>query len=306
MPFHSALFEGIGGFLTSSLTGVATEILPSAVSLGKSLLTRELNRVVARTTKTKVKAQIRQTSDLVGQSPAVPGQTAVGSGGRTFQPVGLVTNVIPPGISGLSIRPVGAGPVNAADRLASRVLRGLNRFPTVARFLGPAGTALTAVSSMRRVSPMGDVFPGGVDPMFAGRNGFASQARAFVGPRQAGSGPMPGTAVAPSIPGRQMAPVVWERNIFGGVQHYVLDQSGCLEKIEEARVLDGLPKFRLDLANGRFMKIKSRRMNPLNFKALGRARRRTGAALRVCRTMFTEARREKTGRVRPKRRAKKR
>lgn len=98
----------------------------------------------------------------------------------------------------------------------------------------------------------------------------------------------------------------FQRNAQGGVQHYVLDQNGCLEPIETARELNGLPKFRLDLADSKFKKIKSRRMNPLNFKALGRARRRTGAALRVCRTMFTEARREKTGRVRPKRRAKKR
>lgn len=78
-----------------------------------------------------------------------------------------------------------------------------------------------------------------------------------------------------------------------------------LEQAIQFPDIDTSCKFRFNRMKGVFQKIKARRMNPLNFKALGRARTRTSAALRICRTMFTEARRQKTGTVRPKARKRK-
>ena len=278
-----SLFSGLGGFLTSAIGTLAERVLPQAVNLGQSLLERELFRGERRKQKAVLKAQVREQSNLLGQGPAVPSTSPVPTGGRTFQPVGLISNIVPPGISGLSIRPAGlrAGPV---DRLASRALRGMGRFPAAARLLGPIGGAAALPGATAPLPNLfGQVFPQGPSRLF-----FPPSGRQLNG--------------APSMANGNGVSV-FQRNARGGVQHFVLGASGCLEPIETATEINGA-RFRLDLSDQMFKKIKPRRINPLNFKALGRARRRTGAALRVCRTMFTEARREKTGRIRPKGKAK--
>ena len=288
------LFSSLGGFLKETVTGAVRG--SGLLDIGKDLLKREVGRIVNRKAKAQEKHTLRQQSNLAGQGPAVIGQGPVATGGRVFQPPQLVGNIIPPGI-GTQV------PVSAVQRQGQRAARragvrpvgmfqdfrqDLRNFglPTGSRFLRQEGLPGTRFGS-RDVGLNGGILPPPPAPF-----------RSFGGGRFP-SGPT-GLTGAPSVPGLS----TFQRNVFGGVQHYVLDTNGCLEPIESARELNGLPKFRLDLADGKFKKIKSRRMNPLNFKALGRARRRTGAALRVCRTMFTEARREKTGRVRPKRRAK--
>ncbi len=59
--------------------------------------------------------------------------------------------------------------------------------------------------------------------------------------------------------------------------------------------------FRLDVFRGKFIKLKSRRINPMNVRAFFRAGRRVDAGERICRKMFSEHRKTKTGTVRRKR-----
>lgn len=58
--------------------------------------------------------------------------------------------------------------------------------------------------------------------------------------------------------------------------------------------------FRQDAFTGRFLKLKPRRMNPMNVRAFFRAGRRVDASERICRKMFSEKRKQKTGTIRRK------
>ncbi len=58
--------------------------------------------------------------------------------------------------------------------------------------------------------------------------------------------------------------------------------------------------YRLNVFTGRFIRLKSRRMNPMNVRAFFRAGRRVDAGRRICMKMFSEHRRDKKGSVRRK------
>jgi len=117
------------------------------------------------------------------------------------------------------------------------------------------------------------------------------------------------TPEAAAVPGSAMGQRFALNPITGRAQLFVPGRPGegmiFLERAIQFPDIDKTCKYRFNRVKGVFQKVKSRRLNPMNFKALGRARQRTSAALRVCRTMFTEHRRSKTGTVRPKARKRK-
>ncbi len=84
----------------------------------------------------------------------------------------------------------------------------------------------------------------------------------------------------------------WDGNM--GTQPQPIDrgQASCLKR-------DCI--FRLNVFTGKFVKLKGRRMNPMNVRAFFRAGRRVDSGERVCRKMFSEHRKTKTGTVRRKR-----
>jgi len=87
----------------------------------------------------------------------------------------------------------------------------------------------------------------------------------------------------------------WDGNM--GTQPQPIDrgQAGCLKR-------DCI--FRLNVFTAKFVKLKGRRMNPMNVRAFFRAGRRVDAGERICRKMFSEHRKTKTGTVRRKRKKK--
>ncbi len=88
----------------------------------------------------------------------------------------------------------------------------------------------------------------------------------------------------------------WDGNM--GTQPQPIDrgQAACLKR-------DCL--YRLNVFTSKFIKLKGRRMNPMNVRAFFRAGRRVDAGERICRKMFSEHRKTKTGTVRRKRSRKK-
>ncbi len=302
-----AFLGGLGNFLKTGLEAalptlkpLAGQVLGGFADVGRQLLQRELARPLARARSRAAKAQLRQASNLAGQTPAIPSTTAVATGGRVFRPPLLVTNVIPPGPAPPVLRPIGlrAGP---ADRIASRVLKGIRSGGVLRgaalRAAGPIGLGISAISSARRIDQFGEVFPKGPSRMFL-RNGGTM-------PQLNGRGVVEPLSFVEGGPRKGMR--IWQRTADGcNVQHFTCDpDTGQMAPIEQVADAKGLNRFRLDLATQKFIKLNPRRMNPLNFRAASRARSRTSSLLRIVRTMFTEHRREKTGKIRPKARRKK-
>ena len=252
-----ALFSG----LVSGATSIFEAAIPSAVSFGRGLLDRELNRKARQRADRRARAQARSEANII--SPLVAaGQTAVPVGGATFQPTGFPATLIPPGISPAFVRVPPESPL-------SRLRRGIDEFSGFPFFgFGEGGTFMPPTNGRFAVTPEAAAIPGSAMGQRFSLNPITGRAQLFV----------------PGRPGEGM--------IF-------------LERAIQFPDIDKTCKYRFNRVKGVFQKVKSRRLNPMNFKALGRARTRTSAALRVCRTMFTEHRRSKTGTVRPKARKRK-
>lgn len=76
---------------------------------------------------------------------------------------------------------------------------------------------------------------------------------------------------------------------------FVLGSEGCLRPTMPGEKAQFRQK-----ADGSFVRARPRRMNPLNIRAFRRAERRVKSLERICRSVFTEARKAKTGAVRRK------
>lgn len=115
-------------------------------------------------------------------------------------------------------------------------------------------------------------------------------------------------AVFPQVPTGLPARGNFQREANGvQVQWYFWDGNGEPQPIDRGQA-DCLKKdciFRLNVFTGKFVKLKGRRMNPMNVRAFFRAGRRVDAGERICRKMFSEHRKTKTGTVRRKRARKK-
>ncbi len=115
-------------------------------------------------------------------------------------------------------------------------------------------------------------------------------------------------AVFPQVPTGLPARGNFQREATGvQVQWYFWDGNGSPQPIDrgQAECLKRDCIFRLNVFTGKFVKLKGRRMNPMNVKAFFRAGRRVDSGERICRKMFSEHRKTKTGTVRRKRSRKK-
>ncbi len=115
-------------------------------------------------------------------------------------------------------------------------------------------------------------------------------------------------AVFPQVPTGLPARGNFQREANGvQVQWYFWDGNGSPQPIDrgQAECLKRDCIFRLNVFTGKFVKLKGRRMNPMNVKAFFRAGRRVDSGERICRKMFSEHRKTKTGTVRRKRSRKK-
>ncbi len=251
-----ALFGG----LVSGATSLFEAIVPSAVSFGRGLLDRELNRKARKRAERRSRNQARAEANIISPTVAL-GQVAVPVGGPTAQPAFFPATLIPPSISPAF---VAAPPPGGLERLR-RGIEGVGGPPLFSFGRGGLGMPDT--------------------------NGF------LFTPEMA------------AVPGAAMGQRFAISPVTGKAQLFVPGRPGegmiVLERAIQMPNIDKTCKYRFNREKGVFQRVKARRMNPMNFKALGRARTRTSAALRVCRTMFTEHRRSKTGTVRPKTRKRK-
>ncbi len=115
------------------------------------------------------------------------------------------------------------------------------------------------------------------------------------------------TGVAPvgvptGLPGRG----VYQKEANGCIVQWYFFNGRQMEAIsrQQAECVKKDCIYRLNVFLGDFQKLKSRRMNPMNVTAFFRSGRRVDAGERICRKMFSEHRKTKTGTVR-RRRAKK-
>ncbi len=329
--------EAAKGFLTSPALGSA--LLGVGQQFATGLVTRELNRGSSNDLKDALKAQLRAASNAVSPTVA-PGQTAVYSGGApigsAFSPATLLPPSIQPPQRILQTNPDFFGGQQSAQFATSRrppdvfvgsdfpiqtaglgtaIVRGAQALGRFGSSFGVSGkralagvavggvaaeTALTVGAQLAFPStafaPGGGGFPQSGDPL---RITEAQVRRSEA---------MPGvvTGIPTGLPrtgnfqreanGCIVQWYFWDGDMATTPQPVTRGQADCLKR-------DCI--YRLNVFTGKFIKLKGRRMNPMNVRAFFRAGRRVDAGERICRKMFSEHRKTKTGTVRRKRSRKK-
>ena len=261
----------IGAFFGSLLTGITTGVgqavraaAPIAAGIGQQFLQREINRKL-------VSRQRRQQQGQAVAALNTPGISVARLGG-TIQPVGgrVQRSTFTPAAFTPAQSPIGNIPLLPVG------------FPG----FGPAfGMGAAVFEPLRDFS----------------RSRFLPQ---FTDPRS----PAMANGLARRPPGAPGEPR-FAKDQFGRTIMFVPSPrpgEGFI-RVETARQM-GLaptkPFWRFNRLEGQFEKIKSRRMNPFNFKATARAGRRVERTLDAVKELVRIERKMTTGKVRLKRRKK--
>lgn len=320
------------GVLFSNLVGgLASKVLPTIAQAGLNignqfvtgLVNRELGRDAANAVQDQIKAQLRAAANAVSPTVAL-GQTAVYSGGpptgSAFRPPTLIPPSIQPPQRVLQIDPGLVNPAISNSFAQSRrsatagpaiglgpliqggiaIGRGMSRLGGFGRGLPRqmAGVTAGAVAVETAAAVASDLFFANVAeaPGRGGISGFPQNGN----PLRTG-GTMASDVLAPTptgLPGigrfqKDASGFRVQWYFFNGQQMEPIDR-GQAECVKRECI------FRLDVFRGKFIKLKSRRINPMNVRAFFRAGRRVDAGERICRKMFSEHRKTKTGTVRRK------
>jgi len=339
--FGGAPGASLGGILGGALSRGITALAPLALGVGQQFATGLINRELTRSSRNDfedaIKAQLRAAANAVSPT-AAPGQTAVFSGGPAtgvpFAPPTLLPPSIQPPQRILQTNPAffggkdpiefqiarrppdvfvggfgeGIRPTNVG--LGSTILRGLSGLSSRAGRLGGMGRGVP-----RRMAAV----TAGAVALETGAGvalDFAFPQTAFA-PRPGGGfpregnpltvgGPMVHTEIPTGLPrtgnfqreanGFQVQWFFWDGDMGSQPQPIDRGQAACLKR-------DCI--YRLNVFTGKFVKLKGRRMNPMNVTAFFRAGRRVDSGERICRKMFSEHRKTKTGTIRRKRSRKK-
>ncbi len=338
--FGGAPGASLGSVLTGALSRGISAITPLALGIGGQFATQIINRELSRGAKNDledaIKAQLRAAANAVSPT-AAPGQTPVPAGGPATGSAFLPATLLPPSIQPpqriLQTNPnffprqsaatfqstrrppdlfagdrlvfpelpvaFGGGIIQGAKALSRlfgkgtpRQLAGVAAGGVVAE--AALGFGLDAVLNPSIASAPGlqGGFPSGGDPL---RITDAQIRRSETMPAQFAS-----TQIPTGLPARGS----FQREANGcQVQWYFWDGSNSPVPIDrgQAECLKKDCIFRLNVFTGKFVKLKGRRMNPMNVRAFFRAGRRVDAGERICRKMFSEHRKTKVGTVRRKR-----
>lgn len=336
----ASLSSILGSVVSRGLSAVAPIALSAGTQFTTALINRELSRNSRNDFEDSIKAQLRAAVNSISPT-AAPGQTAVYSGGpatgTAFTPATLLPPSIQPPGRILQTNPNFFGGLGSAQFQGSR--RPTDLFtsgpagltqPIATTNIGLAGAVLRGLGSVAgRFSRFGGVGAGLPRRMAAVTAGAvaletgANVALDFGFPRTAfapGTGGFPTsgdpltlggdvpvhTGIPTGLPrtgnfqreanGAVVQWFFWDGDM--GTQPQPIDrgQAACLKR-------DCI--FRLNVFTGKFVKLKGRRMNPMNVTAFFRAGRRVDSGERICRKMFSEHRKTKTGTIRRKRSRKK-
>ncbi len=311
MPFGNLLGLGFNALLNIAV--------PAALGVGTQfaagLITRELNRSQRNDADDAFKAAIRAASNAVSPIVAI-GQTAVPAGGpatgTAFQPSTLIPPSILPANRVQQINPDFFPRLQTFGQSRRDPALGFEFAPSLSQPVGFGAGGLIQKGAEflgRQLGfgrgpgvrpplgfPMASNFPL-EEPSLSER--ILERRRTFEGPLPRVGAEMP---VAPPVTG---LPAVgrFQKEANGcTVQWYFWDGTGSPQPIDRSQA-DCFRKdciFRLDVFRGKFVKMGSRRMNPMNVRAFFRAGRRVDAGERICRKMFSEKRKQKTGTIRRK------
>lgn len=291
----------IAGGVQTGLGALAGIVGNVGQNLGTQILSAEVNKLISKTTSKDVEMAIKNAlrTQANAISPvAAPGNRTAGTGGPAIgsaynPPVFLSTSIAGPMIAAANVNP------NFAVAGGEVIRPSFPRMPPGGRPLSvPFGQQpnldlftrdLLTRSGTR--APLG-LTPQG-RPLFPG-NALSQQVT-----------PMNGTATTPTgLPARG----VFQREangcltqwfFFDGQQMMPIDRAIAREHVQKGSI------YRFNVFLGKFQKLGRRRMNPMNVRAFFRAGRRIDAGERICRKMFSEKRRQKTGTVRRKSRSRK-
>lgn len=283
-----------------ALAGIAGNV---AQSLGSQILTTEVNKLINKTTskdvETAIKNALRTQANAI--SPvAAPGNKTAGTGGPAIgsaynPPVFLSTSIAGPMVAAANVNPNYAA--------AGEVIRpSFPRMPPGGRPLSvPFGQQPNLDPFMQDLltrngtrPPLGLTTQG--RPLFPGTV-LSQQVTPMNGAAIAG---LPATGLpARGVYQKEANGCLTQWYFFDGQQMMPIDRAIAREHVQKGSI------YRYNVFLGKFQKLGRRRMNPMNVRAFFRAGRRIDSSERICRKMFSEKRRQKTGTIRRKSRSKK-